>query len=71
MMLILIYQGQMLYSATLFFAISRGASYLLDPAWISDDLMAKLQVSTIFIGIASKLPQVFSNFQAKSTVITS
>jgi mannose-P-dolichol utilization defect protein 1 len=71
MMLILVYQEQLIYSATLVFAVSRGASYLMDPAWVSDELMAKLQLSSIFIGIASKLPQVFSNFRAKSTVIAS
>ena len=68
MMLMLFYKDQAIYSATVFFAFSRGASYLMDPAWVSDDLMTKLQVSTIFIGIGSKLPQIFSNFQAKSTV---
>ena len=49
-------------------AVMGALSYaLFDALLVSQALLNSLQVATIFIGIASKLPQVYGNFAAKST----
>ncbi|TPX71791.1 hypothetical protein SpCBS45565_g00956 [Spizellomyces sp. 'palustris'] len=40
---------------------------LFDPSMVSVDLLTTLQWSTVLIGVASKLPQIWNNLRAKST----
>ncbi|KAJ3037792.1 hypothetical protein HDV00_001293 [Rhizophlyctis rosea] len=57
------------YLGLILLALSLGAfSYaLVTPSLISTNLLTTLQMSTIFLSIGSKLPQVWGNFVAKST----
>jgi len=65
--LILYYGGSKLGLVIFLLGYSALAWSLFDVAIISKDLLLFLQGTTIFIGVASRLPQIFSIFKSKTT----
>lgn len=67
--LILIYSGKKIQAALLFVNLAFCINALFNPGsgLVNNDLLNMLQTATIPIGLASKLPQIWSNFSNKST----
>ncbi|KAJ3287280.1 hypothetical protein HK104_008675 [Borealophlyctis nickersoniae] len=70
--LLIMYYARSYTSLWLVLGVLLGSIYALaSPDIISTSTLALLQFSTIFIGISSKLPQIYNNFAAKSTGVLS
>ncbi|KAJ3412995.1 hypothetical protein HDV05_008646 [Chytridiales sp. JEL 0842] len=67
MMLILSYSKSYAMLLVILAAVAGGAYSLISPEIVNESLLSTLQWSTIFIGAASKVPQIVSNFAAGST----
>jgi hypothetical protein len=67
LLLIMIYHRNSLGAILVILGLFSFGSALLNPMIISPTFISTLQFGTIFIGISSKMPQILSNFKAKST----
>lgn len=68
LVLILYYQDKAAYAAILLFFMSNAVQMLVNPSWVSLELLKQLQLVAIGLGIFSKIPQINSIYQNKSTV---
>jgi mannose-P-dolichol utilization defect protein 1 len=65
---LILYYSKRFFSLILALIFLFGATYsLFDPLLVNGDLLFKLQWASVFISIASRLPQIITNAQNKST----